>query len=261
MRFMEISAFTGIGEISDLGSFYRARLNSGRNTIASAGTELLGYMCWPNDPAKRNSGVFQIREWLEYGEQGPVPAELRTIQQHWARVADIVHLHYDIDSGGHQQWRGGASLGKAIHLVSRLASAKGTGTARLWAIWKTYKDVAHLVTAAIIVAADMKERQKKGELALTLQRLLPFRVLLLMPEPVIGLAQTIERYGLIEDATGDRQPILDPDTAWRIPISVRVAPLPMPPRRLRPADLDILKNRRAGNRGKRQGRELTTPIL
>ena len=42
------------------------------------------------------------------------------------------------------------------------------------------------------MVANMKERHKSGELALTLQRLLPFRVVLLMPEIVIGLAKTIE---------------------------------------------------------------------
>src|SRR3954468_4967840 len=111
MRFMDISAFVDNSEISNFTSFYASRLDCGRIAIGDVGAELLGYMFWPNDPVQRKLGVVQIREWLEYGEQGPLPPGLRTAQQHWARFADIIHLHHDMNSGGHQQWRGGASSG------------------------------------------------------------------------------------------------------------------------------------------------------
>jgi hypothetical protein len=52
--------------------------------------------------------------------------------------ADILHLHYDMTVGGHQQRRGGPSVGKAIFLVEAIAKSKGTSAANLWEIWKTY---------------------------------------------------------------------------------------------------------------------------
>jgi hypothetical protein len=258
MRFINIPAFSEGTEITDLTSFYKSRLAGGRSAPCKGGILLLGYMVWPNDTIKRENAVAVIQEWLHHGEPGPLPLGLRTAQQHWARVADIIHLHHDIATGGHQEIRGGASVGKAIYLVSKLASNKGTGEARLWKIWKTYKDVAHLVAAAVIVSADMNERHKQTPLHLTLQKLLPFRVTLLMPELIVGLGMTIQHYGL-----QDREQVgslLDMESLWRIPSDVGLAPLSMPPRVLRRADVEILNARRAGNRGRhRQGE--TTPIL
>ena len=49
---------------------------------------------------------------------------LKIIQQHWARVADIVHLHLDLAHGGHQERRGGPSLGKAISLIAAKPRAR-----------------------------------------------------------------------------------------------------------------------------------------
>jgi hypothetical protein len=191
---MNIPAFTDSSEITDLRSFYESRLASGRTTTGSTGIQLLGYMGWPNDLTERENAGTMIRQWLEHGEIGPLPPVLRTAQHHWARIADIVHLHHDTANGGHQERRGGASVGKAIHLLCKLSKSKGTGAARLWKIWKAYKDVAHLVTAAVIVSADMNERHVRTPLDLRLQNLLPFRITLLMPELIIGLGMTIEIY-------------------------------------------------------------------
>jgi hypothetical protein len=121
-----------------------------------------------------------------------------------------------------------------------------------------YKDVAHLVTAAVIVSADMNERHKQISLDLTLRKLLPFRITLLMPELIIGLAMTIERYGLQD--RDHAESMFDKETLWRIPSDTGVTPLPMPGRALRPVDLGILNDRRAGNRGKNR-HDVTTPIL
>jgi hypothetical protein len=84
----------------------------------------------------------------------------KIIQQHWARVAEIVHKHFDLAQGQHQKHRGGASVGKAIALIDANAKSKGTGAAKLWEIWKRYKDVAHLVTAAILVSGDVQTRHR-----------------------------------------------------------------------------------------------------
>jgi hypothetical protein len=61
--------------------------------------------------------------------------------------------------------RGGSSVGKAISLIDANAKTKGTGTAKLWEIWKTYKDVAHLVMAAVLVARRGAPVRRGHELA------------------------------------------------------------------------------------------------
>ena len=53
------------------------------------------------------------------------------------------------------------------------------------------------------------------------------------------------------------EPALDPDTLWRIPADINVVPFPPPIRKLRPQDIVVLNNRRAGNRGRANK---TTPV-
>src|SRR5262245_45389006 len=135
----------------------RALLGLPRFTFAPLAVPLVGYMAWPNDPIMRE-------RWLEAHQCNDQPAinglmrRLKVIQQHCARVADIVHRHYDLAHGQHLERRGGASVSKAIALIEAEAKSKGTGRAKLWEIWKTYKDVGHLVTAVVMVAADALTR-------------------------------------------------------------------------------------------------------
>jgi hypothetical protein len=55
------------------------------------------------------------------------------------------------------------------------------------------------------------------------------------------------RYGLGSDARPE--PAFDPDTLWRIP-DINVAPITPLIRELRPEDIIVLNNRRAGKRGR-----------
>jgi hypothetical protein len=96
--------------------------------------------------------------WFD-GSDTSVPPELKLIQQHWARVADIVHLHWDLFHGGHQRRRGGASVAKAIAIIAANAKTKGTGAAKLWQIWAEFKDVAHLATAAVLISSEALRRR------------------------------------------------------------------------------------------------------
>jgi hypothetical protein len=255
---MNLPVFKESPVITDLRTFYETRLALGRTATASKGVQLLGYMGWPHDLTERRTAVAQIQEWYEYGEIGPLPPGLRTIQQHWARVADIVHLHHDIADDGRQERRGGPSVGKAIYLLSKVSESKGTGEAQLWKIWKTYKDVAHIVTASLIISANMRELHRCLSLDLTLQHFLPFHIAFLMPDLIVGIGKTMEAYGLQE--SDHAETLFDRETIWRIPSDIGVMPLPLPPRALRPADLQILRDRRAGNRG-RHRRDETTLVL
>jgi hypothetical protein len=76
-------------------------------------------------------------------------------------VADIFNLYSDQIAGQHQARRGGASIGKAITLTAANTQSRGTKASTLWKIWSTYKDVAHLVTAATIICAQVREKGRQ----------------------------------------------------------------------------------------------------
>src|SRR5262245_33222610 len=158
MRTMQIRPFPGSKiQITNLGFLLKERLIRDLVLWPDQALPLVGYMAWPSDPIMRE-------RWLEAHQRSEQSAlnelmqRLKIIQQHWARVADIVHRHYDLVHGQHLERRGGASVSKAIALIEAEAKSKGTGRAKLWEIWKTYKDVGHLVTAVVMVAADALTR-------------------------------------------------------------------------------------------------------
>ena len=139
MRTMPIRPFPGTQTpITDLGSLIRDRLMRDLVIWPDQAISVVGYMAWPNDAMTRE-------RWLEAHRRNDqftineLTKKLKIVQQHWARTADIVHLHLDLTLGGHQQRRGGPSLSKAISLIDANARSKGTGTAKLWEIWKVYK--------------------------------------------------------------------------------------------------------------------------
>jgi hypothetical protein len=158
---------------------------------------LVGYMGWPNDPEDRAASVSVVRRWAE-GSRG-IPRRLCQIQADWTRVADVFNLHLDLTEGGHQQRRGGPSIGKAIEVAAEIIRARGARPANLWRAWKKYKDVAHLVTAATIISAQARQQAKVnpfGEFGLDADRLAPFIIAMMMPDFVVALALSFQEYGL-----------------------------------------------------------------
>jgi hypothetical protein len=85
-------------------------------------------------------------------------------------------------------------------------------------------------------------------------------MVMLLPEPVIAVAMTFEHYGLNQVAHGQTEPMFDPESLWRIPTDINIAPLPPPVREITKTDLAVLEARRAGNGGKAKRRN-TTPVL
>jgi hypothetical protein len=261
MRTMEIGRFPGERiQITELGSFIKPRLLDELVIWPNQALPLVGYMAWPNDADARNRWLDAHRPLVDKPAIGALARKLKIIQQHWTRVADIVHLHYDLTQGRHQERRGGASVGKAISLIAANAKSKGTGTAKLWENWKTYKDVAHLVTAAVLVSAEAQTRNRKAPYGLKLHQLQPYRMAMLLPELVISIAMTIEVYGLQCVAAGRTEPLLDPESLWRIPPDINLTPLELPTRKITRTDLAVLNARRAGNRGRRKQNK-TTPVF
>jgi hypothetical protein len=168
-------------------------------------------------------------------------------------VADIFHLYCDLIGGRHQERRGGPSIGKAITLASTNAKNWGTGKSNLWALWTAYRDVAHLVTAATLITAEVRIRYRDrppASAGLNPTQFIPFQMALLMPDLVLAVAIEFERYGLALVSEVRTEPAFDPDTLWHVPTDINVAPFPLPIRKLRRQDVSVLNARRAGNRGR-----------
>jgi hypothetical protein len=113
-----------------------------------------------------------------------------------------------------------------------------------------YKDVAHLVTAAVLVSAEAQTRHRKAPYGLKLHQFQPYRMAMLLPELVISTAMTIEVYGLQFVAAGRTESMFDPETLWRIPTDINLTPLDPPARKITKKDQAVLNARRAGNRGR-----------
>ena len=265
MRVMEIPPFPRKIENLDLNNLLRTRLSQTVVMWPAQAIPLLGYMCYPNDSVARDALLRTLRSWPEASEAAPpaVPKRLGRTQHEWLHVADIFHLHRDLVEGKHQARRGGPSIGKAITLTEANAKSRGTRAATLWRDWSTYKDVAHLVTAATLICAEarIEYRDKPfGPVGLRFDQLIPFQMAMLMPDLVLAVALEFERLGLSVAHHARSEPALDPETLWRIPPDVNVASLPPPTRTVRAQDIGVLNNRRAGNRGKANAPK-TTPVF
>jgi hypothetical protein len=249
MRFMSIPAFERPIEILDFDFLIRSRLNQAIVIWPEQAIALVGYMGWPNDPAGRAASVAILRRWAE-GSRA-IPPRLRQIQTDWARVADNFGLHLDMTEGGHQERRGGPSIGKTIAIAAGSIRAKGAHQANLWRAWAEYKDVAHLVTAATIICDDARQRAKVKPFGGFELDLPPFTIAMMMPDFVLALALSLQEYGLNSISQSREEPMLDRETVWRIPSDVNVVAVPPPVRKIDSQSIAILNARRAGNRGKR----------
>lgn len=229
MRFMAIPPFPRMIKVPDFEFFVRSRLSQEVVYWPQQAIPLVGYMGWPNDPVARAAAKKILRGWSK-GAEVPLPG-LRRIQSDWTRVADICSLHYDLHAGGHQVRRGGSSIAKAIALANANSSSRGLGIANLWRCWKSYKHVAHLVTAATIICSHARSQAKVpsrdedpewfavrpfGQFGLQAGQFQPFTIAMMMPDFVIAVALWWQKYGLTFIPHSRREPLLDPATAWLI---------------------------------------------
>jgi hypothetical protein len=261
MRVMDVPPFPRQIEIADRENLLRTRLSNTLVMWPDQAIPLLGYMCHPADGAARQTLMEILRGWNDHSAPGqpPLPDKLGRIQSDWLKVADVFHHYCDLIEGKHQERRGGPSIGKAVTLVSANAKSRGTGDANLWKVWRDYKDVAHLVTSAALICAEVRTRFRNlppGPAGLSPTQFTAFQMTLLMPDLILALAKEFEAYGLgVSEARP--QPAFDTDTVWRIPADINVMPMPPLTRKLRPQDVVVLNERRAGNRGRANK---TTPV-
>ena len=261
MRVMEISPFPRRIDIADGDHFIRSWLCQTIVLWPQQAIPLAGYACHPNDEAARAGLIEVLWGWSE-GIETAID-DLPRIQHEWLRSADALHTHLDLVAGRHQQRRGGASIGKAIALTAKRAVSWGTGEANLWRHWTMYKDVAHLVTAAVFICDYVRvlaRRKPFGPSGLESDQFGPFQMIMLMPDLVLAIALHLQQHGLESIPHSRREPIFDLETLWQIPFDINVMPIPLPARSLTKEDIKKLNARRAGNRGKANQRK-TTPIF
>src|SRR4029077_11419912 len=92
--------------------------------------------------------------------------------------------------------------------------------------------------------------QSFGPFGLSSDQLGPFQMAMMMPDLVLAVALDFQQRGLNHIPHTRTEPILNPETLWRIPEGINVAPLPPPTRTVTGADIGLLNARRAGNRGR-----------
>ena len=255
MRFMNLPPFPRRIEGIDFDKFFAARLGTTEVMYPCQAIALLSYGYAPNHRDKREAFFKLMHSWPAQAESGGeiiIPNRVRRIQADWIRVADIFHTYCDLVIGRHQHNRGGPSIGKAIDLVAQKLDGKGTQPATLWKLRAQYKDVAPIATAAVLVQKEVRKKYRErvpppGGLSPT--QFIPFQMALLMPDLVLAIAQEFERVGLSEKLGVVSEPVLNPETLWRIPADINIEPISPPWRELQLEDFEILNNRRAGNRG------------
>jgi hypothetical protein len=257
MRTMNIPPFPTRIEISEIKSLTNARLKE-KFSLSEQAAALAGYLFYPASEQARSSFGSALRSSAD-----PLRlnlAGMRRIQYRWLRVADVFELYYDMAMGGHQSRRGGATISKAVHLAAKNTKSLGTSEPTFWSAWEAYKDVAPSVTATILIWANARFvftdeyvaafRTHDDAEPIKTNQLLPFHIVMLMPDLVLAVGRSFEEFELKKiNSRSDAGP--DPETLWRIPEDVNVERVPPPIRNIRPEDKLILNARRAGNRGRR----------
>jgi len=264
MRTMNIPPFPKPVEISDIESLTNARLSE-KFSLSEQAAALVEYMLYPAGEEARVSFGSTLRS-----SPDPLrlnPKGMRRIQYNWLRAADVFHLYYDMAKGAHQSRRGGATISKAVHLAAKNTKSVGTSEPTFWSAWKAYKDAALLVTATILIWANARIvftgeyvsafRTHDDAEPLEPKKLTPFHIVLLMPDLVLAVGRTFEEFALTIGGRPDAG--IDPETLWRIPANINVAPVSPPVRAIRPVDKLILNARRAGNRGRRHNAPADLP--
>jgi hypothetical protein len=125
--------------------------------------------------------------------------------------------------------------------VEAKAKSRGTGAANLWHLWKSYKNVAHLVTAATLICGEARTKacnEPFGPFGLSIDQFGPFQMAMLMPDLVLAAALEFEQRGLGHVAHARTEPALDPETLWRTPPDINVASLSPPTRATTHAEFD-----------------------
>ncbi len=100
---------------------------------------------------------------------------------------------------------------------------------------------------------DVHERARVkpfGEFGPAPEQLQPLPIAMLLPDFVLAIGLFLQNYGLANIPQAREEPMLDPETLWRIRPDINVVPIAPPVRKIDRHGIDVLNARRAGNRGK-----------
>jgi hypothetical protein len=194
---------------------------------------MTAYLAWPNNEERRNSFVATClaridvvgvekptadsQELDAFGGVGAIAKaafdrlsnEIAQVERKWLIVADIFQMIVDMAHDERAMLRRGPSISKAIDLCE--LEKVMPGHSQLRGAWSEFRDVAHLVTAAAYLAHESLAHALAAKEATVLNSIW------LAPDAVLALAYGFQLFGLQPRAIQKEQPILRPETLWRIP--------------------------------------------
>jgi len=254
-----------------------ARLRTADLCYWPEGIRLLGYMIWPNAELKRAQWIDAHSTFQSWGNEAiaggnppgfvtllAVTKALRTpalkklydhltkIQfREWRRTAELFQSVIDIDKDKvANAAQGGASLGKAADLVAfrvqQSAKSKGEtpprmGRTSLLGTWQEYRDVAHFIAAADILAREGNKRLREsdeGQYNIDL-----YDAVLTAPDALLRAALAYQNFGLTYFPHSRSDPLL-PSSLWQIPERMGIKPAQLPIITLTDEDRDFLASKR-----------------
>jgi hypothetical protein len=282
MRTMNMPGFPGERiSIEIAAPILRTRLSAREIHYLDHSLRLIAYMTWPNDENMRN--VWMASQIAMYGEshemiEFPVKADeagfplaaqkiskeyferfgvlplaqyaskglheeiKATAERDWQLVANTFLQHYNMF---HEFGSGvsGASLGKVSYLVSKTFNDRGASETKVNIAWRRLKDVAHLITATVLLAHEAITRNKDESWDIPAKRMHPYHIALMVPEVILAVAMEYQAYGLEAIPHSREETLLSPETIWRIPDEINIAPLAPPVTPMTSAQKALLKKR------------------
>jgi hypothetical protein len=214
---------------------------------------ILGYMKWPNDPGSRSDwlaanvsfhrtpGQLPAHPWLPdpppFGPSDDFRVLFRAFQHlveeggdykaRWRRTAEVLQTVVDIAADHRAHARGTASISKAIALLE--CDREQPGRSQLAQAWSEFRDVAHLLAAQAYLLRQRDNRTASVASA-----------------PLLILAAAYQDFGLKFKSRGQNEPLLSPETLWRVPTWLSSGSIKAPPTKpLRNDQIRFLSERRA----------------
>jgi len=198
----------------------------GVREFVETSTILSAHMVWPEEPQGRarwiaaNLAMAAPNVWDVDDPQrhhnrivASLAAEAAAgdLKGRWAqmeRAALVLRWVFNIAQAP-QQFPGGPSISKALALIEYVTG--GSSRSQYSAAWTHYRDVAHILAAAMDLAPHSPTPP------VDFWRLI--QPVMFAPEAVLALGLGYQQFGLALVPHGQRAPILPPETLWRLPAS------------------------------------------
>jgi hypothetical protein len=250
---------------NEVGGLLRERLKSNTWPLPQASAILHAIMTWPTNEDRRDLFLSACAaKASEAADIGPdstegtvltlagkpinlggladavideLETEMATARVAWKNIADLMQTLARLNADERTHVRGGASIAKAKDLID--ASKAGANRQRLEADWSAFRDVAPLATATATLAAAAVFQTKDKSLGD------PLYPIFFDPASVLCMASIFQQFGLSLIPHGRSEPILPPDSLWRLPTDVEIVPPPFSWGPLDDGSIDMLGSRKA----------------